>query len=65
MERFSVFDHLLLSRHNFDIDSDIVHNLSVEHKVDNCSDHDLLFRVLNMHVSQIDLASRILNHCVN
>jgi len=34
VERFSVIDHFLLLRHNFDVDSDILHNLFVEHNVD-------------------------------
>jgi hypothetical protein len=56
MERFSVIDHFLLLQHYFDADSDIV---------DNCSDHDPLFLVLNIDVSQIDFASRISGHRIN
>ena len=65
MERFSVIDHFLLLQHNFDVDSDIVNNLLVEHNVDKCSDHDPLFLVLNIDISQIDFASRVSDHRIN
>jgi hypothetical protein len=65
MERFSVIDHFLLLQHYFGADSDIVKNLYVEHHVDNCSDHDPLFLVLNINVSRIDFANRVSGHRIN
>ena len=60
MERFSVIDQFLMLQHNFEIHSDIVNNLFADHHVDNCSDHDPLFLDLNIDISRIDFASRVI-----
>ena len=65
MERFSVIDHFLLLQHKSKVDSDVVKNFYVEHNVDNCSDHDPLFLVLNIDISQIDSAKRVSGHRIN
>jgi hypothetical protein len=64
-ERFSVIDHFLLLRHTFDVDTDIVHSLFIEHNMDNCSEHDPLFLVLNIHISQICSTRHVSGHRVN
>jgi len=64
MERFSVIDHFLTLKHS-EIHSDIVHNLFVDHHVDNCSDHDPLFLDLYIDISRRDFASRVSGHGLN
>ena len=64
-ERFSVSDHFLLLQHTFDMDTDIVHNLFVEHNMDNCSVHDPLFLVLVIHISQTCSTRHVSRHRVN
>jgi hypothetical protein len=64
-ERFSVIDHFLVLRHTFDVGTDILHNVFVEHKMDNCSEHDILFLVLNVHISQICLTRLVSGHRVS